>query len=148
MHAKRNEAISAECFNATFQGFFDRDILEDEQKITGTGIVIDDEFNFFLSDWNEDTLNGYSLIRLISGPIIYGFFEKNLPVSTIAYTHGKYKLFISRLQSQELDSWNKEAVLIDTVSKIFYMLELTHRDQEKSMDLDRTRKNSSESFKA
>lgn len=82
-----------------------------------------------MSDWHEGTLNGYSFIRLISGPIIYGFFEKNFPVGAIAYTHGKYKLFISRVQSKEVDSWRKEAVLIDTVSRIFYMLELTHRDQ-------------------
>lgn len=36
------ERITGDCINATFQGYFCRDKLEEDQSLTGTGIVIDD----------------------------------------------------------------------------------------------------------
>lgn len=56
--------------------------------------MVDDEFNFFISDWKEGRMNGLSFVRLSGGQMIYGLFEKNIPKGAVAIVHGKYKMFL------------------------------------------------------
>ena len=83
--------------NAAFQGFFNRKQTEQEQVLEGVGVVMDDELNWFLSDWSQGQLQGPSLVRFSSGMIVYGGFKENVPAGVVAVQFGTFRLFLCRL---------------------------------------------------
>ena len=46
--------ITGDCLNAAFQGHFAPDSLEEDQTLTGTGLVLDDDLNLFISQWKDN----------------------------------------------------------------------------------------------
>lgn len=40
--AQRAQQLNGDFINATFQGYYDRDVLKEDQVLEGTGIVLDD----------------------------------------------------------------------------------------------------------
>jgi hypothetical protein len=42
MRGGTEERITGDCINATFQGYFCREQVEEDQSLSGTGIIIDD----------------------------------------------------------------------------------------------------------
>lgn len=92
---REDERVTGDCINATFQGYFSKEKLKEDQTLSGVGIVIDDEFNFFLSEWKDNQLNGPSFMRMITNHILYGNFSQNLPQGLLAISMGEYRIFIS-----------------------------------------------------
>jgi len=97
MRARTDEKITGDCINAVFQGFFDRQTLEEEQALDGLGIVIDDEFNFIMSHWRNSMINGDTFIRTSCGNMVYGAFEQSSPVGMVAVLREGLKIYLNRI---------------------------------------------------
>lgn len=81
-------------------------------------------------------LNGESFVRTADGQMLYGFFEQNSPVGMMAVQRQGLKIFISRaaIKSRAVE-WHKELAAIDTNANVFYILELSKKDdQETTID--------------
>lgn len=74
MMAQGAQLIHGDFINAAYQGYYDRGMLKEEQVLEGTGVVLDDEFNFMLSRWRGTMLNGDSFVRTADGQMLYGWF--------------------------------------------------------------------------
>jgi len=59
------------------------------------GITIDDEFNFFMSEYSENKLAGASFLRMNTGHLVYGNFIENRPIGVIGVTKGEYTMYLS-----------------------------------------------------
>ena len=58
--------------NCMFQGYFDLEKAEGEQVLEGSGIVLDDEFNFFAGEWHSNCVNGLHFVSLSGGMVVLG----------------------------------------------------------------------------
>jgi len=47
-------------------------VLEKDQALEGSGVVIDDEFNFFIGSWMGSQMDGLGLIKLTNDAVVYG----------------------------------------------------------------------------
>jgi hypothetical protein len=109
--------------------------------LQGTGAVLDDEFNFLIGEWHRNRLQGHAFLRFSSGMMLCGQFRDNVPTGTVAIHHGRYKMFMHRNEGRiEEHAWKREAVLIDSNTNTFYMLELRPKEQDREIDPDSTQK--------
>lgn len=114
MRGRDEDKVTGDCINAVFQGFFDKQALEEEQTLEGLGIVIDDEFNFMMSHWKSSMLNGESFLRTSCGNIIYGAFEQSTPVGMVAIHKDGFKIFLNRINLKNRTiEWYKDLAVFD-----------------------------------
>jgi hypothetical protein len=46
--------------------------MNEKQQRHGFGIVLDDDLTLYLSEWQQDLLNGITLIVRIDGTVLFG----------------------------------------------------------------------------
>jgi hypothetical protein len=141
---RAGERVTGDCLNAVFQGFFHRGTLLEDQELEGLGIAIDDEFNFMLSHWRASMINGESFLKTAAGHVLYGAFEQNLPVGLVAVHREEMKMFLSRSSLKRGGvEWSRDVAVIDGRNNLFYVIELSKKDEQESTLDPRTNSESS-----
>lgn len=144
MRERTAERVTGDCLNAIFQGYFHKSTLLEEQQLDGIGIGIDDEFNFMLSHWRASMINGESFLKTAAGHVLYGSFEQNLPVGMVAILRDDLKIFLIRSSLKRGGvEWSRDVAVIDNKNNIFYVIELSKKDDHESTLDPRTNSESS-----
>lgn len=89
-------------------------------------------------------INGDSFLKTAAGYVIYGAFEQNLPVGMVAVHREEIKTFLIRSSLKRGGvEWSRDVAVIDNRNNLFYVIELSKKDDQESTLDPRTNSESS-----
>lgn len=75
--------------NARYQGYFSAD------KKYGFGIVVDDDMNFYCSEWDKGQMNGMTFILRNDGRYLYGIWKAGQPYGLNVFKNKQFIIFFN-----------------------------------------------------
>jgi hypothetical protein len=97
--------------NARYQGM----LHAKSSKRDGVGIVMDDDLNFYCSEWRQGCMHGCSFLLSSDGSLLYGEWQEGQPSGLNVFRNQEHVLFANYNQGNP----HKEAIAIrDNLSRI------------------------------
>ena len=74
-------------------------------------------------------LNSHTIIRTTNNQCVIGSFGNNLPIGSVGIHQDGFKIFLCRnnIKSKEVE-WSRQVGVIDTSNNVFYLIELSKKD--------------------